>query len=220
MTQHPPIRTFKPRRRGLAPARAATFERLAPRFLVEEVGPPLDAATMFGRAAPLVLDIGIGLGDTLVAMAEAQPELAVVGCDVHTPGIVSTLVRLDELGLDNVRLVHGDALVFLDRLAPACVTGIRIFFPDPWPKIRQRHRRLVRADVVARLVDLMRPAGWVHLATDSDDYATQMQHVCDDHPLLVGGPIARPVDRPVTRYERRGVELGHRVVDLRYERVG
>ena len=215
----PPVRTFKPRRRALAPARAAVVERLAARWALEQDGPALDLPTVFGPRARVVLDIGIGLGDTMIAMAQAQPELDVIGVDVHTPGFATSLTRIDELGLTNVRVVHGDALEFVDRLTAGALNGVRIYFPDPWPKIRQRHRRLVRDDVVARLAGLVRPGGWFHLATDIGDYADQMQRVCDAHPSLHGGVIDRPAWRPVTRYEQRGLDLGHTVVDLWYERA-
>jgi tRNA (guanine-N7-)-methyltransferase len=195
-------------------------ERLAAHWALEQDGPELDLPAVFGRRAPAVLDIGIGLGDTMIAMAQAQPELDVIAVDVHTPGFATSLARIDELGLTNVRVVHGDALEFVDRLAAGALTGVRVFFPDPWPKIRQRHRRLVRDDVVARLVGLVRPGGWFHLATDIGDYAEQMQRVCDAHRSLRGGVIDRPAWRPVTRYEQRGLDLGHTVVDLWYSRDG
>lgn len=194
-------------------------ERLAEHWALEQDGPALDLPAVFGRRAPVVLDIGIGLGDTMIAMAQAEPGLDVIGVDVHTPGIATSLSRVDELGLTNVRVVHGDALEFVDRLADGSLTGVRVFFPDPWPKIRQRHRRLVRDGVVARLVGLVRPGGWFHLATDITDYVEQMQRVCDAHPSLHGGVIERPAWRPVTRYEQRGLDLGHTVVDLWYDRV-
>ncbi len=215
-TVHPPVRTFKPRRRSLAPARQAMVDRLAQQWALDETGPVLDLAAVFGRDAGVVLDIGIGLGDTMIELAVAQPDLDVVGIDVHTPGFATSLASIDELGLANVRLVHGDALVFLDRIAAGSLAGVRIWFPDPWPKIKQRHRRIVRPDVVDRLVVLLRAGGWLHLATDIDDYAHQMQRVCDAHPELHGGVIDRPEWRPVTRYEQRGRDLGHRAVDLRY----
>ena len=220
MVEHPPTRTFKPRRRSLSSARAEVYARLAPRFVLDERGPMLDLDDVFGRPAAAVLDIGIGIGDTMIEMAIAQPELDVIGCDVHTPGIAASLALVDEHGLDNVRLVHGDALDFVARLAPGSLTGVRVYFPDPWPKIRQRHRRLVQPDVVARLVDLLRPGGFLHLATDIDDYATQIERVCGSHPSLVGGAIERPGERPVTRYERKGIEAGRHVTDFWYDRVG
>jgi tRNA (guanine-N7-)-methyltransferase len=216
---HPPVRTFKPRRRPLSTARAELFARLAPRFTLEEQGPPLDIADVFGSHGVVVLDIGIGVGDAMLTMARAQPELHVIGVDVHTPGIAHVLAGIEEHGLTNVRLVHGDALQFVSRMPLRSLTGIRIFFPDPWPKARHHHRRLVSDNVVARLVGLLRPDGWLHLATDNDDYAEQMRLVCDAHPRLTGGPIERPPERPLTRYEQKGIEAGHTVVDFWYNRV-
>lgn len=215
----PPVRTFKPRRRSLTPRRAELFARLAPRFTLEEQGPLLDLADVFGRDRGVVLDIGIGIGDALVAMAIAEPVLDVIGVDVHTPGIAGALAGIEEHELRNVRLVHGDALSFLDRLPARSLIGVRIFFPDPWPKARHHHRRLVREDVVARLVALLRPGGWMHLATDNDDYAEHIQRICDVQRGLRGGPIPRPVERPLTRYEQKGLVAGHTVVDFRYSRI-
>jgi tRNA (guanine-N7-)-methyltransferase len=187
--------------------------------VIDEDGPTLDLDDVFGRPASVVLDIGIGIGETTIAMAIEQPELDVIGCDVHTPGIATSLALIEEHGLRNVRLVHGDALEFLDRLAAASLTGVRVFFPDPWPKVRQRHRRLVRTDVVDRLVGLVRIGGWIHLATDIDDYAAQIERVCAAHPGLSGGAIDRPPGRPITRYERKGLEAGRRVTDFWFDRV-
>jgi tRNA (guanine-N7-)-methyltransferase len=219
MSDHPPVRTFKPRRRSLSPGRAEVFERLAPQFTLAEDGPLLDLDEVFGRRANVVLDIGFGVADCLLTMAAAQPDLDVIGVEVHTPGIAGALAGIEEHGLTNVRLVHGDALQFVSRVPAGSLTGIRIFFPDPWPKVRHHHRRLVRGDVVARVVALLRTDGWLHLATDNDDYAEQMQSVCDANAALRGGAIPRPHERPLTRYEQKGIEAGHTVVDLRYNRV-
>jgi tRNA (guanine-N7-)-methyltransferase len=215
----PPVRTFKPRRRSLTPRRAELFERLAPAYTLADEGQTVDLDACFGRAANVVLDIGFGIADCLLAMAVAEPELDVIGVEVHTPGIAGALAGIEEHGLANVRLVHGDALLFLDRLLSESLVGVRIFFPDPWPKVRHHHRRLVREDVVARLVALLRVGGWLHLATDNDDYAEQMRSVCDANSSLDGGPIPRPVDRPLTRYEQKGIEAGHGVEDFRYSRT-
>ena len=215
----PPVRTFKPRRRPLSTERAALMDRLSPIWCVDEVGEAFDAVAVFGRAAPLVVVIGIGFGDTLTTMAEAQPEVDVVGCDVHTPGIASTLARIESMGLGNVRLLHGDALLFLDRVGPGTLAGIRIYFPDPWPKARHRHRRMASEQNVDRFVALLEPGGCLHIATDIDDYAAQALRVCDDHPALTGGVIARPDWRPVTRYERKGLAAGRTATDLLYRRI-
>ena len=214
----PPIRTFKPRRRPLTPARTELVAALTPVWCLDEVGPTFDPGAVFGRSAPLVVEIGIGLGDTLVEMASTEPEIDVIGIDVHTPGIAAALARIDERGLTNVRLVHGDALVFLERVAPGSLAGIRLFFPDPWPKARHRHRRMVSPERLARLVDAIAPGGFLHVATDIDDYAAQVERVCDAEDRLGGGVVARPSSRPVTRYERKGLAAGRSVTDLVFRR--
>jgi tRNA (guanine-N7-)-methyltransferase len=210
------VRTFKPRRRPLSAERAALMARLEPTWCVAETGAMFDPVAAFGREAPLVVDIGIGLGDTLTAMAAAEPDTDVIGIDVHTPGIASTLARIESMRLTNVRLVHGDALVFLDRIATRGLAGIRIYFPDPWPKARHRHRRMTSDEHVDRFVRLLAPGGFLHVATDIDDYAAQTARVCDARPDLAGGVIARPDWRPVTRYERKGVAAGRTITDLLY----
>ena len=215
----PAFRTFKPRRRQLTPARADLFERLAPTWCLDEAGGLLDTEAVFGRRAPVVLEIGIGLGDTLTTAAAADPSVDVIGADVHTPGIASTLARIELLGLTNVRLVHGDALVFVGRLAPASLAGLRIFFPDPWPKVRHRHRRIMSEHNVDRFVSLLRPGGTLHVATDIDDYVDQIVRVCSDHPDLDGGVIDRPDWRPVTRYESKGRSAGRASTDVVYRRT-
>lgn len=212
------VRTFKPRRRPLTPERAALMDRLEPQWCVATTGGSFDPPLVFGRLAPLVVDIGIGLGDSLTTMAAADPGTDLVGCDVHTPGIASTLARIESMGLTNVRLVHGDALEFLDRIVPASLAGIRIYFPDPWPKARHRHRRMTSEANVDRFAGLLAPGGFVHVATDIDDYAAQTRRVCDANPGLDGGVIDRPAWRPVTRYERKGLDAGRTVTDLFYTR--
>ena len=217
---HQVVRTFKPRRRPLTPERAALMTRLAPAWCIAETGEPFDPVATFGRSAPLVVDIGIGLGDSLTTMAAAEPDTDVVGCDVHTPGIASTLARIEATELTNVRLVHGDALVFLDRIGSGSLAGIHMFFPDPWPKARHRHRRMTTEVHVERFVGLLAPGGILHVATDIDDYAAQTERVCGGHPDLDGGVIDRPDWRPVTRYEGKGLAAGHTITDLLYRRVG
>lgn len=215
----PPVRTFKPRRRPLSVERAALLDRLAPMWCIDEVGDELDPIVVFGRDAPLVVDIGIGFGDTLTTMAANEPEHDLIGCDVHTPGTASTLARIETMGLTNVRLLHGDALIFLERVRPASLAGIRIYFPDPWPKARHRHRRMASDANVDRFVELLAPDGTLHIATDIDDYAVMARRVCDEHPALTGGVIVRPDWRPVTRYERKGLAAGRSTTDLLYRRV-
>ena len=173
---------------------------------------------MFGRGAPRVVEIGIGFGEALLAMASADPSTDVIGIDVHTPGIAATVVAAADRGLTNVRVVHGDALDFLPRVPEGDLTGIRLFFPDPWPKARHRHRRMVAGGRLAALVRALGSGGFLHIATDIDDYALHAQRECDLDHRLSGGPIERPETRPVTRYERKGLRAGRIVTDLWYER--
>jgi len=174
---------------------------------------------MFGRTAPVVLEIGIGLGESFTTMAAAEPSVDVIGADVHTPGIASSLARIESLGLQNARLVHGDALVFMRRLGPASLVGLRIFFPDPWPKVRHRHRRIVSEANLDRFVSLLSPGGTLHVATDIDEYVRQVQRTCSGRADLVGGVIDRPDWRPATRYETKGLAAGRMSTDLMYRRV-
>lgn len=190
--------------------------------MIDVVGPRLgraELADLFGREAPVVLEIGIGRGEALLAMAMADPATDVIGVDVHTPGIAAVVLGITNDELANIRLVHGDVLELLDRIEPDVLAGIRVFFPDPWPKLSQRHKRLVNPANLDRLAAVLEPGGWLHLATDIADYAEQMQSVADAHPELTGGPIDRPDWRPLTRYEQRGLDAGRTVTDLWYERV-
>ena len=172
------------------------------------------------KPGAVVLDVGIGFGDSLTTAAAADSAVDVIGADVHTPGIASTLARIESMGLSNVRLVHGDALVFLDRLQPGSLAHVRIYFPDPWPKARHRHRRITSAANVDRFVALLRTGGTLHVATDKDEYAAATRRTCDAHVELAGGVIDRPDWRPVTRYEAKGVAVGRIVTDLLYRKVG
>ncbi len=209
---HPPARSFQPRRRKLGPTRLAAYERLRRRFGIEVTGPPLEPE------AGTVLDIGFGYGAALIELARVRPGEPVIGVEVHTPGVANVLEAIEAAGWDHVRVAEADVLDLLPRLPPASLAGIRIWFPDPWPKLRQQRRRLVRPEVVAVLVDRLVPGGFLHVATDSADYAAQVQRVCAAHPELRGGIIARPAWRPVTAYERRGLAAGRQPLDLWYDR--
>lgn len=220
-----PAYTFKVRRRHLSAKRQAEFDEWIVKWSVDVDGPPLDWDTIFDRMSADSnqrrngLDIGFGHGETTVGMAQAEPDLDVIGVEVHDPGVVTVLDAIENEPLRNIRVVHGDVLRFLRRVEADSLDVVRIFFPDPWKKVRQHHRRLVRDDVVAALADRLRPGGVLHLATDIADYAEQMQAVCDAEPRLTGGVIERPDARPLTRFEQRGIDAGRAPVDLWYERV-
>ncbi len=220
MDSPPPYaRSFRPRRRGLSAARAEAFERAAPKWRLDVVGAPLDLVAVFGSRDPVVLDIGFGGGEGLVAMARDRPREALIGVEVHTPGVARVIEAIEENGWRHVRVVEGDVLDFLPRVPFGSLAGVRIWFPDPWPKQRQQHRRLVRPPVVEALTDRLGPGGTLHLASDIDGYVRHTQRVFADEPRLAGGVVARPEWRPVTRFEQRGRNEGRAATDLQYERI-
>ena len=234
--------TFKPRRRRLSDRRRADMDRWLETRGLEPTGPPVDWRSVFGHhrnagADPLtdpltagaadvlpdvvdvVLDIGFGHGESVLELARRSPDTDLVAVEVHTPGVATLLEIVDREGLDNVRVVHGDALVFIERVPAASLAEVRALFPDPWTKTRQNHRRLIRDDVVAALTDRLRIGGVIRLATDVDDYAELMIAACEGEPRLTGGRIDEPTDRPTTRFERRAIAEGRRTTDLRYVRI-
>ena len=214
-----PAASFKVRRRGLSPKRQAEFDEWIVRSGIELDGPTLDWREVFGRDGDVVLDVGFGHGESTIAMASTQPDFDVIGVEVHTPGVVTVLDAIEHVPLPHVRVVHGDLLMFLDRIERSSLAGIRVFFPDPWTKRRNHHRRLIAPDVVEAFVDRLRPDGFVHLATDIADYAASMEQICDAEERLTGGVIDRPDWRPLTRFEQRGLDAGRAVTDLLYTRT-
>ncbi|MFZ0158875.1 MAG: tRNA (guanosine(46)-N7)-methyltransferase TrmB [Kineosporiaceae bacterium] len=178
---------------------------------------------VFGRVAPVVLEIGFGMGETTLALATDDPDRDVIAVDVHTPGAGALLRALDGAGRCNVRVAVADALVVLrDLLTPQSLDEIRVFFPDPWPKARHRKRRLYSPAFAALAADRLRPGGRLHSATDWAPYAAQMLQVVDGEPLLSNaypGFAPRPGWRPVTRFERQGLAKGHQIFDVLARRV-
>jgi len=200
----------------------AEVERLWPQFGIDLDGRRVDLEQRFGPGVPVVLEIGSGLGEATAEMAAADPLTGILAVDVHTPGIARLLARIESEDLRNVRVAHGDAMELVrDQLAPESLAGVRVFFPDPWPKSAHRKRRLVRPDFVSLLATRLQPGGFIHLATDWSDYAEQMVAVLDDEPRLEpdrAGAAHRVAGRPVTKFERAGLEKGHRVSDVVYRR--
>ena len=196
---------------------------LGPRFVLPFAPRVLDAQAVFGRRAPLVLEIGFGMGDATVAIAAARPECDFVGVEVHEAGVGALLRKIGEHSLHNVRIVRHDALEVLQQmLAPGSLAAVHLFFPDPWPKKRHHKRRLVQHAPVSLLASRLEPGGVLHCATDWEPYAEQMLQVLSAEPLLrntADGWAARPAYRPQTRFEARGLRLGHGVRDLIFERV-
>lgn len=215
-----PRTTFKAHRGRMGVTRKAALATLMGRFAVPGGDGPLDLAALFGAGVPVVLEIGFGSGASTLAMAGAEPGAGVLAADVHTPGVAALLMGLEERGLGNVRVLEGDGRELLaERLAPGSLAGIRVYFPDPWPKAKHHKRRLVDAGFAALAADRLAPGGLLHCATDWEPYARQMEAVLAAEPGLELSPDrSRPPWRPVTRYETRGLALGHAVSDFQARR--
>lgn len=191
---------------------------------VAELPPgPIDFAKWFGRSAPVLLEIGSGMGETTAQLAAAEPEVNYVAVEVYEAGLGQLMLRAEKLALDNLRLLRGDAVVLLTRhVEPESLSGVRIFFPDPWPKKRHHKRRLVQPEFVALIASRLAPGGMLHLATDWAHYADQMLEVCSAEPLLRNrfpDWAPRPSWRPVTKFEQRANEEGRISRDLIFERL-
>ncbi len=216
------IRSFVLRQGRVSNAQARCHETMMPRFGIPYQAAPLDFAAAFGRVAPTVLEIGFGMGETTATIAGAHPEIDYLGLEVHTPGVGSLLKQIAEAGLANVRVIQHDAVeVVRDMIEPDSLAGIHIFFPDPWPKKRQQKRRLIQAPFVALLASRLAPGGYIHCATDWEEYALQMLEVLSGEPLLANtadGFAPRPDYRPLTKFEQRGLRLGHGVWDVVFRR--
>jgi tRNA (guanine-N7-)-methyltransferase len=213
-----PIRTFRLRRGRVTPRQQRALDLLWPTYGLEVTAQPLDVESVYRRRAPLVLEVGFGMGETTAAMAAAEPAKDLLAVDVHTPGVGALLHELSERALTNVRVAVGDAIEVLhDMLVPGSLDEVRVFFPDPWPKQRHRNRRLVTPAFVALAASRLHPCGRLHCATDLPHYARQMLEAVAAEPSLVnpyGGVAPRPAWRPVTRFERRALAGGHQVFDV------
>ena len=214
------------RRRGrLSRTKARAIEELGPRYMIPgEVR--LNREQCFGRNVPLMFEIGFGTGNALLSYAEAHPNLDCVGIEVYQPGIGTALQSLHVRGLDNVRLIEGDARIGLAEVfEDTSLAHAQILFPDPWPKRRHHRRRLIQQDFVSLIVSKLFLAGTLRLATDDAHYAREMLRICDAEPLLrnlagEGMFVASAEERPKTRFEQRGEALGNEIFELLFERVG
>jgi tRNA (guanine-N7-)-methyltransferase len=218
-----PIRSFVVRAGRMGSGQQKALETLGPQFVLPYAPVPLDPAQVFGRSAPWVLEIGFGMGDATAAMARQAPHKDFLGVEVHTPGVGALLKHLGEQALGNVRIVQHDAVEVLTHMVPpGALSAAHIFFPDPWHKKKHNKRRLVQPPFVALLASRLAPGGILHCATDWEPYAHQMLEVLQAEPTLrntvAGGFAPRPEVRPLTKFENRGLKLGHGVWDVVFER--
>ncbi len=216
------IKSFVRRAGRTTAGQAKAFEALGPRFVLPYRAALLDTEAAFGRSAPLVLEIGFGMGEATAHIAGVRPQDNFLCCEVHEPGVGALLKRLGEQGLHNVRIVAHDAVEVLEHmLAPASLDGIHIFFPDPWHKKKHNKRRLVQPPLVAKLAARLTPGGYLHCATDWQPYAEQILEFLSAEPLLENtaeGYAPQPDYRPLTKFENRGLRLGHGVWDVVFRR--
>lgn len=217
-----PVRSYVLRGGRLGSGQQRALATLAPRYLLPWSPAPIDAAAVYGRHAPLIVEVGFGMGAATAQIAAAQPQHDFLGIEVHVAGVGALLQRIDEQALGNLRIVRHDAVeVLREMIAPASLAGVHVYFPDPWPKTRHHKRRLIQPDFVALLATRLAPGAYLHCATDWQPYAEQMLRVLDAEPRLANtasGYAARPPWRPLTKFEARGLALGHGVRDLLYRR--
>ncbi len=230
-TQAPPhithpktVRSFVVRAGRTTRGQAKALAELGPAFVLPYKPETLDTLQAFGRHAPLIFEIGFGMGDATATIAQTLPEHHFLGCEVHEPGVGALLKQVGERGLSNLRIVQDDAVEVLKHMVPKeSLAGMHIFFPDPWHKKKHNKRRLIQAGFVAEIVKHLAPGGYLHCATDWEPYAQQMLEVLSAEPALVNtaeGYAEKPAYRPLTKFENRGLRLGHGVWDLVFRKRG
>ena len=219
-----PIRSYVLRTGRMTPGQQRAFERGWQRWGLEHYDGKLDFEAVFGEPGPVTLEIGFGMGQSLVVMAQASPNTHFIGIEVHTPGVGRLLHSIEEQGVGNIRIYHHDAVeVLRDCILDGSLNTVQIFFPDPWHKKRHHKRRLIQPTLVSQLTRKLKPGGILHLATDWENYAEQMMEVLSGEEALTNscGPgqfAPRPEYRPLTKFELRGERLGHGVWDLIFTR--
>ena len=222
-TEHRHIRSFVLRQGRVSNAQQRAHETLLPAYGIPYAPQLIDLDAIYGRSAPKILEIGFGMGETTATIATAHPENDYLGIEVHTPGVGSLLKEIGERNLANVRIVQHDAVeVLQNMIAPGTLDGAHIFFPDPWPKKRHHKRRLIQPPLVALLASRLKPGAYLHSATDWQEYAEQILDVFAHEPLLkntADGFAPHPGYRPQTKFETRGLKLGHGVWDIIFRHV-
>lgn len=212
------IRSFVRRTGRVTTGQAKAFAELGATFILPYQAAPLDAPAAFGRTAPLILEIGFGMGEATAHIAQVRPDDNFLCCEVHEPGVGALLKRIGEQGIGNIRILQHDAVEVIEHmLPPGGLDGIHVFFPDPWHKKKHNKRRLIQAPFLDKLASRLAKGGYIHCATDWQPYAEQMLEVLSAEPQLVNstdGFAPRPHYRPTTKFEKRGLRLGHGVWDL------
>jgi tRNA (guanine-N7-)-methyltransferase len=233
--RYPRVTSLRSRRSALSSAQQRTWERLWPLYGLDAPrsggdqaeavhAGPVDTAAWFGREAPVALEIGCGAGTSTVAMAQGEPHVDVIAVDVYRRGLAQLLCAVAREGVGNIRLIRGDAVDVLEHLiAPGSLAGVRVFFPDPWPKARHHKRRLLQPATFALIAERLRPGGLLHVATDHAGYAEQLAQASEGEPRLArvdpgSRSLAISVDRPTTKYETKARHAGSAVTELLWER--
>jgi len=216
------IRSFVLRQGRISNAQRNACERLKPKYGIPFCKEQINLESVFGRKAPKILEIGSGMGETTAIIAQAHPEFDYLAIEVHTPGIGSLLNQIEVRQLANLRIIQHDVVeVMRDMLLPESLDGVHIFFPDPWPKARHHKRRLIQPAFISQLCLCLKHGAYIHIATDWEEYAQQILSVLSAEPLLDNtgiGYAERPDYRPLTKFEQRGIKLGHVVRDLIFRR--
>ena len=221
---HRTIRSFVLRTGRTTAGQAKAFETQGPQYLLPFAPGLCSYETIFHRTAPTVLEIGFGMGEATAQIASSMPDSNFLCCEVHTPGVGALLKRIEEQSLTNIRILQHDAVEVIDHmLAPGSLDGVHIFFPDPWHKKKHNKRRLIQAPLIAKLAQRLKPGGYLHCATDWQPYADQILQVLSEEPMLANtspdGYAPKPDYRPLTKFENRGIKLGHGVWDVVFKRV-
>lgn len=221
---HKEIKSYVLRQGRISHRQQIAYDQWLQDYKLPTDGCVWDLSSFFNEIKPLIVEIGFGMGASLVSMAQENPQYNYIGVEVHKAGIGSLVADLHDLNLDNVRIADCDAVhVFCNLLTPQSLAGVQIFFPDPWPKKRHNKRRLIQPEFITKVVNCLAPSGFIHCATDWEDYALQMLTVLSAETRLKnqapsGQFLDRPSTRPLTKFEKRGVGLGHGVWDLVYSR--
>ncbi|MGN2635292.1 tRNA (guanosine(46)-N7)-methyltransferase TrmB [Nocardia takedensis] len=228
---YPRVTSFRSRRGALTPNQQQSWDRMWPKIGREVGDEPLDAAAWFGRDAPLVIEIGCGTGTATAVMAQAEPGVNLIGIEVYQPGLAQLVQRVEREDIANIRLLRGDAVDVLEHMiAEGSLTGVRVFFPDPWPKARHHKRRLLQPATLALIASRLKTGGVLHVATDHADYAEHIAEVGAGEPRLVGlnettgaGALAAdaPIgfDRPVTKFEGKAHRAGSAITEFIWGKI-